>query len=159
MVECLTDALPLFSSIPLWLFSRQSGGLLSQRPTMSTPRSVHSLQMDYTQNIWQMQVSGGQQTDQRRQMSPKWVVLQLGSARIEYWQIPCRWLSEDLENRCYSDSDCQLATNNSICRPKDNTSDKESICVCKEDYVMSDDKLHCKPVIKTTGIAWNAKQS
>ena len=61
--------------------------------------------------------------------------------------------NSDLGNRCYSDSDCQAATNNSICRSKDSTSYKESICICKEDYEMSDDKLHCKPVVKTTGIA------
>ena len=68
--------------------------------------------------------------------------------------IKCHFIDADLETRCYSDSDCQLATNNSVCRPKDSTSDKESICMCKDDYVISDDKLHCKPVVKTTGIEW-----
>ena len=54
---------------------------------------------------------------------------------------------------CYSDTDCQLATNDSVCRQSANSlsSDKDSVCMCREGFEVTEDKLHCRAVVKSTG--------
>ena len=57
-------------------------------------------------------------------------------------------LWSDLENQCFEDIDCQLATNDSVCRQRANSlaSDKDrekesSVCMCREGFEMTDEEV------------------
>ncbi|XP_054168244.1 sortilin-related receptor-like, partial [Oppia nitens] len=57
----------------------------------------------------------------------------------------------NLQTQCYADNDCQMATNDSVCKLNANTlSSEDKSCVCRDGFEMTDDKLHCRALPTTT---------